>query len=155
MTGFGGALKNLGMGSGSRAGKMEMHNAGKPVVNEDYCRSCKTCFKICNQAAISLNERNKAEIDHKKCVGCGRCIGVCPFDAIYTKNDESLDILNKKIAEYSYAVVKDKPHFHISFIMDVSPNCDCHAENDEAIVGDIGILASFDPVALDQASRRV
>ena len=32
MAGFGGALKNIGMGCGSRAGKMEMHAAGKPLV---------------------------------------------------------------------------------------------------------------------------
>lgn len=90
-------------------------------------------------------------IDHSRCVGCGRCIGMCNFDAIEPMNDEANDILNEKIAEYSLAVVQGRPHFHISFIMDVSPCCDCHSENDLPIVPDIGIFASFDPVALDQA----
>ncbi len=59
--------------------------------------------------------------------------------------------MNKKMAEYSLAVLKDRPHFHISLVMDVSPFCDCHAENDIAIVPDVGMFASFDPVALDIA----
>jgi len=85
------------------------------------------------------------------CVGCGRCIGVCPMDAVCTPGDESNDILNRKIAEYSKAVVTGRPHFHISLVVDVSPNCDCHSENDIPIVPDVGMFASFDPVALDVA----
>ncbi len=108
-------------------------------------------IKICAHGAISYNEEGKAIIDHTKGVGCGRCIGICNFDAIKSPNDESADILNKKMAEYALAVVKEKPQFHISLICDVSPNCDCHAENDAPIVPNIGMLASFDPVALDKA----
>ena len=149
-TGFGGALKNIGMGCGSRAGKMEMHSAGKPYVRENKCVGCGQCQKICAHGAISITDR-KASIDHSKCVGCGRCIGICPVDAVRAANDESNDILNCKIAEYSLAVLKDRPHFHISLVMDVSPNCDCHGENDVPIVPDVGMFASFDPVALDMA----
>ncbi len=149
-TGFGGALKNLGMGCGSRAGKMEMHCAGKPEVLADVCRGCGACAKNCAHGAISFENR-KAAIDTHACVGCGRCIGACPFDAIVPLWDEANDALNRKIAEYSLAVVQDRPSFHISLVMDVSPNCDCHAENDRPIVADIGMLASFDPVALDMA----
>lgn len=149
--GFGGAIKNIGMGCGSRAGKMEMHSSGKPMVIPEHCKKCKQCIKICAHGAISYNEEGKAQIDHTKCVGCGRCIGICNFDAIKSPNDEAADILNKKMAEYAYAVVKDRPQFHISLICDVSPNCDCHAENDAPIVPDIGMLASFDMVALDKA----
>lgn len=151
MTGFGGAIKNLGMGCGSRAGKMEMHNSGKPIVHTDKCVGCMQCQKICAHGAISYDENRKCHIDHNKCVGCGRCIGTCNFDAIATELDEANDILNKKMAEYTLAVIKDKPNFHISLICDVSPNCDCHAENDAPVVPNIGMLASFDPVALDKA----
>ena len=150
--GFGGALKNLGMGCGSRAGKMEMHSQGKPKVSTPKCVGCKICAKQCAHGAISYNAEGKANINHNKCVGCGRCIGSCNFDAIKGAGDESEEILNKKIAEYTYAVIKDKPNFHINLIMDVSPYCDCHSENDVPIVSDIGMLASFDPVALDLAS---
>ncbi len=149
-TGFGGALKNIGMGCGSRAGKMEMHSAGKPYVNEKDCVGCGRCIKICAHEAPSITQ-GKAAIDHDKCVGCGRCIGVCPMDAVCPAGDESNDILNCKIAEYSKAVLAGRPHFHISLVVDVSPNCDCHAENDIPIVPDVGMFASFDPVALDVA----
>lgn len=149
-TGFGGALKNIGMGCGSRAGKMEMHNAGKPAVDPELCVGCGRCAKVCAHDAPSITDK-KASINQDKCVGCGRCIGVCPMDAVYAPGDETNDILNKKIAEYSQAVLKDRPHFHISLVVDVSPNCDCHAENDIPIVPDVGMFASFDPVALDVA----
>lgn len=149
-TGFGGALKNIGMGCGSRAGKMEMHSAGKPYVIEERCIGCGRCIQICAHDAPSITEK-KASIDHDKCVGCGRCIGVCPMDAVDAAGDETNDILNKKIAEYTKAVVQGRPHFHISLVIDVSPFCDCHAENDIPIVPDIGMFASFDPVALDTA----
>lgn len=150
LTGFGGALKNIGMGCGSRAGKMEMHSDGKPHVSGKSCVGCGTCVKICAQSAIAVTDK-KAAIDHKKCVGCGRCIGVCRFNAIIPAWDESNDILNKKMAEYSLAVLQNRPHFHISLMVDVSPNCDCHAENDLPSIPDIGMFASFDPVALDMA----
>ncbi len=149
-TGFGGALKNIGMGCGSRAGKMEMHSAGKPYINQELCVGCGRCIKICAHDAPGIMD-GKASIDHEKCVGCGRCIGVCPMDAVLAASDESNDILNCKIAEYSKAVLAGRPHFHISLVVDVSPNCDCHAENDIPIVPDVGMFASFDPVALDMA----
>lgn len=104
-TGFGGALKNLGMGSGSRAGKMEMHNAGKPFVHTDKCVGCGACQRNCAHGAITVLER-KASIDTNKCVGCGRCIGACPVDAVDSMYDEANDILNRKIAEYTLAVLE-------------------------------------------------
>ena len=148
--GFGGALKNIGMGCGSRAGKMEQHNAGKPHVIQKHCVGCKMCTKICAHNAISVQDR-KAAIDHSKCVGCGRCIAVCVRNAITVNFDESHTNLSRKISEYAKAVVDGRPCFHISLIIDVSPNCDCHAENDAAIVPNVGMFASFDPVALDMA----
>ena len=150
-TGFGGAIKNIGMGCGSRAGKMEMHSSGKPRVIDSKCKKCKQCIKICAHSAISYDENGIAKIDHNKCVGCGRCIGICNFDAVKSASDATSDLLNMKMVEYALAVVKDRPQFHISLICDVSPNCDCHAENDAPIVPNIGMLASFDMVALDRA----
>ena len=150
-TGFGGALKNLGMGCGSQGGKMEMHCNGKPMVRAKKCRSCGACIKDCGQDAISYNAEGKAVIDQTRCVGCGRCLGACHFGAISVPWDEANDILNCKIAEYTKAVVDGRPHFHISFVMDVSPACDCMSSNDMPIIADVGIFASFDPVALDMA----
>ncbi len=148
--GFGGCLKNIGMGCGSRAGKMEQHNAGKPHVAQKYCIGCGQCRKICAHGAPII-ENGKAHIDHDRCVGCGRCIAVCPKDAVRIDWDESTTNLNCKIAEYTKAVVDGRPCFHISLVIDVSPNCDCRPENDMAIVPNVGMFASFDPVALDMA----
>ena len=150
-TGFGGALKNIGMGCGSRAGKMAMHSIGKPSIDAEKCRGCKTCTHYCAQSAISIGEDHKARIDHDLCAGCGRCIGVCNFDAISNAFDAESTILNERMAEYTKAVIQNRPHFHVSIVNQVSPYCDCHAENDAPVVPDIGMLASFDPVALDQA----
>lgn len=150
MAGFGGTLKNIGMGSGSRAGKMEMHCDGKPGVDQDLCIGCGACSRICAHDAPQITDK-KAAIYHEKCVGCGRCLAVCPKDAIAADFGDSVAVLNYKMAEYSLAVCKDRPCFHISLICDVSPNCDCHSENDIPIIPNVGMLASSDPVALDQA----
>lgn len=151
-TGFGGALKNLGMGSGSRAGKMEMHSSGKPEVDKALCIGCHRCEKICAHSAPVFDNAGKAFIDKEKCVGCGRCIAICPKDAISATEFHSNEILNEKMMEYAKAVVQDRPTFHISIAIDISPNCDCHSENDAAIIPNVGMFASFDPVAIDQAA---
>ena len=149
-TGFGGAIKNIGMGCGSRAGKMQQHNSGKLIVHDDLCRGCRRCAKECGSDAITY-ENGKAIIHQDICKGCGRCIGACAFDAIENQNWDANEILGRKIAEYSQAVCDGRPTFHISLVRDISPNCDCHGENDAPILPDVGIFASFDPVALDQA----
>lgn len=152
LTGYGGAIKNLSMGCASRRGKMEMHSAGKPVVDQGECVGCAACLKHCAQSAIKLSkQKRKATIQHALCVGCGRCIGSCAYDAISVENDEDASILNAKMVEYAMAAVKGKPNFHVTVMTDISPNCDCHSENDAPVIPDIGMLASFDPVALDKA----
>lgn len=153
-TGIGGALKNLGMGCGSTAGKRAMHYEGKPSVRQEMCVGCGRCAKICAHGAISFQgekPHRKAYINHDICVGCGRCVGICRDRGAILGPDSSNDVLNEKISEYAWAVVKDRPNFHISLVMDVSPFCDCHAENDAPIIADVGMFASFDPVALDVA----
>jgi uncharacterized Fe-S center protein len=150
MTGFGGAIKNVGMGCGSRAGKMEQHCDSKPTVNAKRCIGCKICAKVCAHDAQDFSS-GKAVIDHGKCVGCGQCMAICPKDAIGASYNAEAGLLDRKMAEYAAAVLLNKPSFHISLVMDVSPYCDCHPENDAPIVPDVGMFASFDPVALDQA----
>jgi uncharacterized Fe-S center protein len=150
-TGFGGALKNIGMGAASVGGKLELHSTSAPRINRKHCSGCRACIKHCRYGAISLDNERIAVIDKAKCVGCGQCIAVCQFDAAQVVWDSSSEVLCAKIAEYTKAIVEGKPHFHITFIMDVSPMCDCWGNNDMAIVPNIGIAASFDPVALDQA----
>ncbi len=152
MTGFGGAIKNIGMGCGSRAGKKEQHSSGKPYIKEDRCRGCRKCQKECANDGLVFDEAaRKMRISQEHCVGCGRCLGACNFDALAFKNDAAVALLNRRMAEYAKAVVDGRPQFHISLVVDVSPNCDCHCENDVPILPNIGMFASADPLALDQA----
>lgn len=152
-TGFGGAIKNIGMGCGSRAGKMEQHAAGRPHVDPERCIGCMACASICAHGAIShRDERPRlATIDQGACVGCGHCMGVCNQDAIIANDDAASEILGRRMAEYAAAVCVGRPAFHVSLVIDVVPNCDCWDLNDSAMVPDVGFFASFDPVALDQA----
>ena len=103
--GFGGCLKNIGMGCGSRAGKMEQHNSGKPFVKQKLCVGCHACAKICAHGAPTFGPDNKATINTDKCVGCARCLAVCPKDAIQCLYDEAPSILNYKIAEYTLSLI--------------------------------------------------
>lgn len=152
MAGFGGAIKNIGMGCGSRAGKAEQHASGKPDIIEEKCRGCKRCLRECANNGLEFDaDRKKMKVNHSNCVGCGRCLGACNFDAIVFNCSNAVEDLNKRMAEYAQAVVEGRPNFHVSIVIDISPNCDCHSENDAPILPDIGMFASFDPVALDRA----
>lgn len=152
MAGFGGAIKNLGMGSGSRAGKCDQHSGGKAHIKEDKCRGCKRCMMECANGGLVYDEKKKKmTVNENNCVGCGRCLGACNFSALYFENVSAVKDLDEKMAEYAKAVIDGRPNFHLSLICDVSPNCDCHPENDAPIIPDIGMFCSFDPLALDKA----
>lgn len=153
MTGFGGAVKNVGMGCASREGKLAQHSNVAPVVDQSNCTGCGTCYKWCPAGAIIV-EGKKASIDAKICIGCGKCIIVCPEKTIHIQWDETTTRLQEKMAEYAFGALKGKEGraVFINFITQVSPSCDCYGHTDAPIVPDIGILASDDPVAIDQAS---
>ena len=149
---FGGAIKNLGMGCGSRAGKTAQHTSGTPVISEKRCRGCRMCEKECANGGLVFNEETKKmTVDVDNCVGCGRCLGACNFSAINFEADAAVHDLNCRMVEYTKAVVYGRPNFNINIVQDVSPYCDCHGENDIPIIPDIGMFASFDPVAVDKA----
>lgn len=148
-TGFGGTIKNLGMGCASRAGKLEQHSSSKPVVNESNCIACRMCEKNCPTEAIKVN--GVAAIDYDVCIGCGQCIAMCNYGAMVPEWDSSTELLSKKMAEYAKATLIDKKALFVSFITNVSPDCDCWSINKPPISPDIGIAVSTDPVALDRA----
>ena len=152
ITGFGGTIKNIGMGCGSRAGKKDQHANGQPTIDPALCRGCRRCERECANNGLQFDaSARKMTINTANCVGCGRCLGACNFDAISFADRTAARDLNYRMAEYTKAVVDGRPNFHISLVLDVSPNCDCHCENDAPILPDIGMFASFDPLALDQA----
>jgi len=150
-TGFGGAIKNLGMGCASVGGKLFLHSGNPPMIYEKNCTGCGMCEENCAYGAVHVKDDGIAFIDTAICTGCGQCIAVCQYDAAQVVWGENSGILSKKIAEYSLAVVSGKQSLHINFIMDVSPDCDCWGHNDVPLVSNIGIAASTDPVALDMA----
>lgn len=152
LTGFGGALKNLGMGCSSRTGKLEQHSTVAPQVAEKYCTACAACLKACVHDAISFIE-GRARIDAGRCAGCGRCVTVCAETAIRIQWNEEVPLVMKKMAEYAKGALQGKQGkaLFVNFITQVSPACDCYGHSDAPIVADQGILASTDPVAIDQA----
>ncbi|GAB6138689.1 DUF362 domain-containing protein [Halanaerobaculum tunisiense] len=152
LTGFGGAIKNVGMGLGSRSGKQMMHAVVEPGVNIEDCVACGECAKWCNHDAIAVDQVAKIDLD--TCVGCGECLVSCPTDSISTEGKADAPVgVQERMTEFTLGAVQDKEDkmCYINFVMDVSPLCDCTPWSDQPIVNDIGILASDDPVALDQA----
>ncbi|RKD29097.1 DUF362 domain-containing protein [Thermohalobacter berrensis] len=153
LAGFGGAIKNLAMGCASAPGKQIQHSDSKPKVKRKKCIACKICINNCPADSISIQDE-KAKIDKEKCIGCGECISICPKRAIQVQWKTDPDVFLEKMAEYAYGAVENKKGkvAYFNFVMNVTPLCDCVPWSDAPIVGDVGILASFDPVAIDQAS---
>jgi uncharacterized Fe-S center protein len=153
LTGFGGTIKNIGMGCASRHGKLEQHSDLSPKINKKRCIGCGECVEYCPQEAISTEEE-KAAIDPERCIGCGECIIICPNSAINVQWGRDIPIIQKKMVEYAFGVLKEKEGgaLFINFLTQISPLCDCYRYTEASIVPDIGIMASTDPVAIDQAS---
>ena len=153
LAGFGGTLKNVGMGCASRKGKLAQHSTVSPKVIRKRCTGCKDCIGHCSQYAISLKDE-KAVIDPEKCIGCGECILICQNKAVQIRWNQSIPVFLENMIEYTYGALLDKAGkaLFINFIINVSPACDCVSHSDASIVRDIGIVASTDPVAIDQAS---
>lgn len=154
MTGFGGALKNIGMGCASREGKLKQHSGISPLVYVKKCIGCGECIKACPAGAIFMKD-NLAYIDPAKCIGCATCIAVCPQSAIDVNWEAGGSNMQQKMVEYAYAVLKDKKaqSAFINFAIKITKECDCLAKDDPRIVDDVGIFASGDPVSIDKASR--
>ena len=151
LTGFGGAIKNLAMGCSSREGKLEQHSTLGPTIPEKDYTTCGACLKTCAHKAINLSS-GKAVLDPERCTDCGRCITACEPQTIRVQWNEESALVMKKMAEYSLGAItgKEKRTLFVNLITQVSPSCDCYGHSDAPIVPDIGILASTDPVALDQ-----
>jgi hypothetical protein len=154
MTGFGGALKNIGMGCASREGKLVQHSDIAPLVEIQKCSSaCKKCIEACPAEAILIKHK-KAYIDPSKCIGCASCIAACVKNAVEINWEAGGSSMPQKMVEYAKAVLhskRDKAAF-INFAIKITKECDCLAKDDPKIAPDVGILASQDPVSIDKAS---
>ncbi len=155
MSGFGGTLKNFGMGTASRHGKLSMHSTTSPRANTDNCTSCHSCMRWCAFGAIRVNAGDRtARIDPERCSGCGACLPTCPVGAIQIDWNQDLRGMQERMVEYAFGAIyprRDRAIF-INVLLQISPLCDCYPFADTPLVPDVGILASNDPVAIDQAS---
>ncbi|MBN2157587.1 MAG: DUF362 domain-containing protein [Candidatus Lokiarchaeota archaeon] len=152
MAGFGGAIKNIGMGAGSVQGKKEQHAIKPFLADEEKCTGCGTCKTQCPTDAILIVDK-KYTVDENKCIGCGTCVGVCPEDALAFNWGEEIAPFTERMTEYAYGVWKHhqgKIGF-FNFAINITPECDCFGTSEPIVVRDIGIFASTDPVAIDKA----
>ena len=145
--GFGSAIKQLAMGFAARSGKLEQHTDISPIVEAEKCISCGICVEKCDFDAIDIVD--SAEIDANICTGCAGCIAVCPQSAI--RNSWSGSNFYEKLSEYAYGASKDKDIIYISFVHNITRECDCVGSAMKPITDNIGVLAGKDPVALDTA----
>lgn len=150
LAGFGGSIKQLAMGCASKGGKLVQHANSIPKISSFKCKSCKACAHKCPESAITVER--KAKIDKAKCVGCASCMAACKYNAISNSWLASLTkAFNERLAEYAYAAAKGKQNIYINFAFNITKGCDCEGHAMKPIARDIGIFASTDPVALDQA----
>jgi uncharacterized Fe-S center protein len=149
--GYGGALKNVGMGLGSRAGKLEMHAKVKPIFDSGKCKACGVCVKNCPADAIVMEKY--AKMDTAKCIGCATCIAVCPHDAVEIPwTGATTKEVQERIVEYAFGITQKVRTVYFNFLVNITPLCDCVADSGKPLMKDIGILASEDVVAIEQAS---
>jgi len=150
-TGLAGAIKNIAMGCASRAGKLEQHSDVFPEVDEDKCLGCQECLRWCPVKAIEFIN-GKARVDKTTCIGCGECTVVCRREAVKILWDDNIQRFQKKMAEYFWAAIKDKKTGFMNFLTFFTKDCDCMGKDETPLMENIGILASSDPVSIDQAS---
>jgi uncharacterized protein len=152
LTGFGGALKNIGMGCATREGKLAQHNDAAPTFYGDNCNGCGECEKVCPAGALHV-EDHKSVLNKDKCIGCASCVAACPNGALFVDFMAGDDV-QRKMVEYSYAILKNKKDRSgfLNFALHINKECDCWPFENSRIAPDVGILASTDPVAIDKAS---
>ncbi|HLP60221.1 MAG TPA: DUF362 domain-containing protein [Candidatus Deferrimicrobium sp.] len=153
LTGFGAALKNMGMGCSSRKGKLIQHSTAQPAIKVKACSACGACIEWCPAAAISIVE-GKSRIDSKKCIGCGECLAVCRFDAVVYNWGATYEDIQQKIVEHAMGVAAASKGkiLYINFLNRITKDCDCMLNKYEKVIPDVGVMVSFDPVAIDSAS---
>ncbi len=151
LTGFGGALKNLGMGCASKGGKLHLHSRSRPYIEKEKCNFCLKCYDYCAYKAIEKEKKN-VQINPNRCSGCAGCMSICPQRAIKFSWSAASDEVQKGIAQYTANFIKDKKIFYLNFLTNITPDCDCLSTSEPPICSDVGILAGFDPVANDRAS---
>lgn len=155
ISGFGGALKNIGMGCATREGKYQQHNSVVPKVNIDNCTACGKCVKWCPSGALGLKSDDRISFSAEKCIGCGECILSCPSEVFKIPWNDATSKVQEKMIEYAYGVCKNKGCIYINFLNFITKFCDCYETKEKPYFDELGVMASLDPVAIDAASADV
>ncbi len=146
-TGFGGAIKNLGMGALTKKTKGDIHYGGKPVF-VGKCTQCGTCERACPLGTLKVKDKPVFGI----CYGCSDCAYACPISAIKTR----VNYFDTLLAEgATIAQSRFKKAYYISFLKNITQLCDCESDPGEIIADDYGFLASTDGVAIDMAAHDI
>jgi uncharacterized Fe-S center protein len=150
LTGFGGAIKNLGMGCTSQAGKLRQHRTVDLEIDESKCVGCGKCREVCGRHLPEIIG-DKAKNISPKCNRCPFCSNSCPQGAIKLVNQNNV---LRALASAAYGVLSTfKPNkvSYISFAKNITEYCDCRPNPGDIIMKDIGIFASGSPVSIDGA----
>jgi hypothetical protein len=144
--GFGGAIKQLGMGALDAKTKQRIHDGGKPLY-VGGCIMCGECAKACPLNNIRYS-KSRPYFDNNWCSGCSDCIYACKQGALKPR-EELFDAL---LAEGAALALKSfKKVFFVNVLRNITKECDCLPQS-EIVTEDIGLLMSRDLVAIDKAS---
>lgn len=144
--GFGGAIKNLGMGGVTKSTKRRIHHMSIPRLSAEKCDLCGSCAEICPSHAITVDSDWK--YDSAACNGCGKCVSACPTAAL---SYEIMDF-QKGLALSARACIRGKKVLYVNALVNIARGCDCESHPDPIICPDIGYLASNELAAIDRAS---
>lgn len=148
--GYGGAIKNIGMGMASRRGKLFLHSDIRPGVLASRCTTCGACSATCPSNAITIG--NVAHIDKDTCIGCGVCVVACKYGAIEFEWSNTVECVMKTLYYAKAVIDKIKKCVFLNVLTDITPHCDCYGYTKDFVVEDIGFLLSKDIVSIDAAS---
>lgn len=151
LAGFGGAIKNLGMGCISKKSKLDQHRLIDIEVERKLCTGCAACVEACWFGLPYIKDDKAIIGDHPQCMRCLICSSACPQGAIKLSGREKLGEGLAVAASTVVSTFPEKKVAYINFVNDISTYCDCVSFQGEMIGQDLGVFAGFSPFSMDAA----